>query len=461
MANNPQTTLAIRVNSRLHAALGTEGVSFLRHGIAGLNRILPHVETLRWTLSKGFADTAATFVDANKRQLRLVLGLRLPKATWTIRGVLQRRKIPPGKVGSISRTISLRERDLSLRVLETIAATLGPPSEEGAASLVALRATFDERVVAGHLTKRHRLTLDLGQWFAGLRRLAEQSYENKALAFGCIIDSRNSKAPVDDNHFPIDFLERKKYKALSDGYRTAYLVSRRGALLGFVALGSGKSTGSRFYPEWCEDLATSAQAGRLGIALTRQGDLLIVEEGQLTFTYRFGRWQSWNHAHIVDLVKNAARVQKMPPKLISGVVRAIYRAALDVSFRRTGGLFVLLRSRQRLRDVAPRGEAIGDPARRALDAAFDKAIGRISVQSLARCVLAELAGLDGAVVLSNSGEILAYGAILDPKRKGRVAGTEGSRTKAAIGASYSGLALKISSDGEITIFADGDDLVSI
>jgi DNA integrity scanning protein DisA with diadenylate cyclase activity len=61
------------------------------------------------------------------------------------------------------------------------------------------------------------------------------------------------------------------------------------------------------------------------------------------------------------------------------------------------------------------------------------------------------------VVLANSGKILAYGAILQPKKVGRLRGSEGSRTKAAIGASNYGLALKISSDGDMTVYYKGEE----
>jgi DNA integrity scanning protein DisA with diadenylate cyclase activity len=73
-----------------------------------------------------------------------------------------------------------------------------------------------------------------------------------------------------------------------------------------------------------------------------------------------------------------------------------------------------------------------------------------------RAILVELAALDGAVVLDNTGRLLAYGAVLEPRRRGRVDAAEGSRTKAAIGASNYGLAVKISADGDITLYADGD-----
>jgi DNA integrity scanning protein DisA with diadenylate cyclase activity len=76
-------------------------------------------------------------------------------------------------------------------------------------------------------------------------------------------------------------------------------------------------------------------------------------------------------------------------------------------------------------------------------------------------VAAELAGLDGAIVLSNSGELLAYGAVLRPRRSGRIRGHEGSRTKAAVGASLYGLAVKVSVDGDITVFSKGKEFLTV
>jgi hypothetical protein len=455
-------TFKLSSNSRLRTHLGEAGVDFLEYGLGGLTRILPHVEATDWKIQETESSSVANFVDADKRQLRLDLGLRLDPTKWTVRGRLQRRKVPSG-AGSISRTISLRERDIAARVLTAISDTLGPANADDGTSLNALRPSFDERIVGEHLSHYHRLEFDLSEWLVALRQLAEQTYENKALAFGCVIDPNNRTEPEKGARFPRDFLhrDRKKYRALSDGYRTSYRVSGKGALLGFFELGRTGAQGSRYYPEWCEDFATEARGGKIGLALTRQGDVLVLDDGHLTFTYRFGRWQYWNHAHLVDLIRNAARVQKVPPNLLSHVVRAVYRAALDVSFRRSGGLFVLLRRRKSLRQIVRSGEAIDDYKRDPLDAVFDRAVAPVKVQALPRSVLAELASLDGAVVLGNKGDLLAYGAILEPKKKGRITGTEGSRSKAAIGASKFGLSVKVSSDGDITVYHAGEKLITV
>jgi DNA integrity scanning protein DisA with diadenylate cyclase activity len=163
----------------------------------------------------------------------------------------------------------------------------------------------------------------------------------------------------------------------------------------------------------------------------------------------------------VHLLRSRARAQRVLGKILGRVVGAIYRAALDVSFRRSGGLLVVIHNRKHLHKIVRTGDAIDDPNRSATDREFDKILRAHNIQSLHRVLAVELASLDGAIVLNNSGRIRAYGAVLNPKKSGRLRGTEGSRTKAAIGASKYGLAVKISSDGDITVYYEGKEFIRI
>jgi hypothetical protein len=379
---------------------------------------------------------------------------------WKVSGVMKRRSVPAG-VGAIERTIDLREKDLADSLAVEVSEMFKSFRAGDTSTPDALRAGFQERVIARHLRNHHKLEIDLSPWFAALRQLAEQSYENKPLTFGCVIRTNDRAAPETGFVFPADFLARKKYRALSDGYRTAYQVSAKGAIKGFSELSRAQREGHAYYPRWCDDLASHSRGNRLGVCLTRQGDLLVLDSGKLTLTYRFGRWQYWNHGHIVDLLTNAARVRHVAPTQVARVVRAVYRASLDVAFRRSGGLFVLLRNQQNIRRAVRQGDAIGDAKRPKIDNAFEKALDQLYVQNAPRSVVSELAALDGAVVIANTGRVLAYGAVLDPERKGHVRAAEGSRTKAAIGASNYGLAVKISSDGDITVYVGGDELIRV
>lgn len=143
------------------------------------------------------------------------------------------------------------------------------------------------------------------------------------------------------------------------------------------------------------------------------------------------------------------------------VIATAYVAALDISFRRTGGLIVILHNRRNLHRIVRAGDAIADDKKARADSDFDSVFQGRRVQSLPTRVVVELASLDGAVVISNLGAILAYGSILDPKKAGRVRASEGSRTKAAVGASNYGLAFKVSSDGGIDVMYKGQKFIEV
>jgi len=197
------------------------------------------------------------------------------------------------------------------------------------------------------------------------------------------------------------------------------------------------------------------------MALTRQGDILLFDEGRLRFTYRYGRWQYWNHDHLIALLRSLMRGQRTPPSSLGALAGAVYRSALDVSFRRTGGLFVVLANQsQGLKGLVGPGDAIQDHPEGGTDWQFDRALPTSSIKTIPRSVLAELASLDGGTVVDKAGRLLSYGAILKTKKLAGSRGTEGSRTKAAIAASHYGVAVKISADGDITIYDRGKKVLS-
>ena len=455
----------LRANSKLRQILGEARVNFLDHSAQAIERILPHVQVAPWRESS-WAKPASVWTSPNRTKIRVTLavGRRQDSTSRALTAEVRRRNLPA--LGGTSRgTLDDREFDICKRIAMRISEVLGSPIVDGSeASIKAIRDAFDEYVIAQHIEAHYHLpSLSVDSIFETLHTLSEQSYENKALTFGCIIDSHRT-ANEPGARFPDGFLSLKKYKALSDGFHTAYHVSANGKILNFVDLDRMENRGlteKHHYPYWAERLARASRDGRCGVALSRQGDILVFDEGTLRFTYRFGRWQYWNHAHLVHLLRGLTRTQHVPQQILGRVVGAIYRAALDVSFRRSGGLIVVLRNRTNLGRVVRLGEAIGDAGRDKRDLEFDAVIGKYPIQLIPRAIAVELAALDGALVFANSGNLLAYGAVLQPKKAGKLRGTEGSRTKAAIGASNYGLAIKVSSDGDITVYSKGKSFITM
>ncbi|MBI3895712.1 MAG: hypothetical protein HY313_07245 [Acidobacteria bacterium] len=414
----------LRANSQLKQALGDARVEFLEDAAGAIQRLLPHVQVSKWDESSW--EKTHSVWDSSKRtriRITLAIGKKGERGNGSLTAVVERRRLP-GVSGSTGQILDMREFDICKRIVFRTSEIL-EQSLPGTnpASIKAISDAFDEQVVAQHIVEYHGLTkTPVSSLLDALHTLSEQSYENKALTFGCILESKK-KVNKQGALFPGEFLSSKKYKALSDGFRTAYHISPSGEILNLIDLDRFEKqnlTERHYYPDWAEPIAQASRSGRSGIALSRQGDILVFHEGTLRFTYRYGRWQYWNHVHLVRLLSGRTRAQRVPRKILGRVVGAIYRAALDVSFRRSGGLFVILHNRNRLHEVVRTGDAIGDTKRSKEDLSFDAVIQQRTIQSLPRVVVVELASLDGAIVLNNSGRVLAYGAVLQPKKAGRL-----------------------------------------
>lgn len=201
-------------------------------------------------------------------------------------------------------------------------------------------------------------------------------------------------------------------------------------------------------------MAAESKGKVLGLSLTRQGDILVLAGGDLAYSYRSGRWQYWNHQFLRMLRERAHAAESLARQ--QAVLRT-YDAALDVSFRRSGGLFVIVSDPKHLGDFVADPDIIGNEEREEVDRDFDREFERAKhVKNIPRQVLVRLAGLDGAVVTDRAGIMLAYGAILRMPKGTASEREEGSHTKAAIAASKYGVAVKISSDGDIKCHENGE-----
>ncbi|MEQ1511157.1 MAG: hypothetical protein ABL934_00585 [Lysobacteraceae bacterium] len=456
-----------RGNSRLAQRIGADGVDFLEHAAGAVDRLMPHLEVSAWTEGV-WSEARASWTSKARDELliTLAIGQESDAGSRSLSAIANRRH--GGKAAGY--TVSPREHSLCDLIAKRISNVMGrvPVQSSDGVSIRTLRDAFDEHVIASHLQAQWEVLLPVGSVLRELHKLSEQSYENKSYSFGCILDKNlNAVAEgADLGSFPREFLQAKRYKALSDGFRTAYVVSANGEVADLVDLEQferEKLTEKHFFPNWSERIARASRAGRYGIALSRQGDILIFEEGTLRFSYRFGRWQFWNHRFLLELLHDQARAHGVNRSQLGRVIGPIYRAALDISFRRSGGLFVILRNRNNARKLVRSGDGIGDDRRLSADADFDGIFNGQTIRTLHRAIAVELASLDGAIVIDNTGRIRAYGAVLKSGGKAAKKGkrVEGSRTQAAIAASHFGLAIKISSDGDNTVFANGREFISV
>ena len=134
--------------------------------------------------------------------------------------------------------------------------------------------------------------------------------------------------------------------------------------------------------------------------------------------------------------------------------RAVYVSCLDASFARTGACVGIVdrpdsvtwhdlvdKKDRILRGTSKKAQAIA------------RTVQTKSFEELDRRIRQEILAIDGATVLSHTGEILAVGAIL----KIPAGSAGGGRLAAAKALAEFGIGIKVSQDGSITGFRSGHD----
>ncbi|WP_395717478.1 hypothetical protein [Prosthecobacter sp.] len=232
---------------------------------------------------------------------------------------------------------------------------------------------------------------------------------------------------------------------MSNGFDTMVVCDFIGRIAGHEQLEHPEAPPS-FAPNRLQAIAQWAENERVAVVLNRSGDILIFRSRELVFARRSGRWHYLKHA---PLLTQMGRPSDMD------VRTAIYESALDASFARTGACIGLVVAAQnnKWRSVATSASDYLSPAHSKKAKALAAMIADRPFHKLDRRLRQELLAIDGATILDHKGRILAVGAIL--KVEGGSSG--GGRLAAAKALSKLGMGIKVSQDGRIQAFREGED----
>lgn len=319
------------------------------------------------------------------------------------------------------------------------------------ASMDTALSLFDFGMVAVADEVQRRANLGIGPLpiLQFIRSLSQETYENQRLSYGLIFtDARPGLDPFERA------FNNKRIKRLTDGFSTALLVDAHGNISGYASFAAPIDEGLHMTrrPWWVAGLANESHSHNgVGVALLRSGDMIIVHRGRMLFNQRGGKWRIWNHAAILARLRHswqgAGNTRHLAP-----VLTALYHVALDLSFRRSGGLLVVVNSRARINELLmSTSDRVHANSRGVAEQALDDLVTSKKVQRIDRRIITDLASLDGAFIVDRTGEVLAYGAMT----KSSGGAKQGARTRAAIASSRHGVAIKVSSDGNVTFLSDG------
>ena len=274
---------------------------------------------------------------------------------------------------------------------------------------------------------------------------ASQTYEGERVSAGILI----AATPASTGTAKFSLLELMKEdfgKVLSDGVDSWWRVDEASLVLGFDTVDSSKANVSErgCFPLRYLPLASRTSGKEVGVALNRNGEILMFAQGELKFAKRRGKWLHFTHEPVITSMSwgGASALD---------VREAIYESCLDASIARSGGCIGIIR-KQLLSSFVTKcpvsNDDVLDRAAKLKPLTAAQLICGKAFQSIPRLVRKELLGLDGAVVLRWDGVVVAAGAILelhDVKR-----GNQGGRSAAAKALSRFGMGIKISEDGMIS-----------
>lgn len=277
-----------------------------------------------------------------------------------------------------------------------------------------------------------------GEW-------ASQTYEGSPICHSIGFSHSNGYG----NSFCTDVFKEDFFKVLTSGHDTILVCDGDSRPIAYEPLFEPHDVERLISPVHFNSLASWSLDNDFAIALNRNGEILCFKNGSLAFAYRRGLWIGFSHeAYIKGMSEDGG--------CDSDLCRALYLTMLDVSFRRTGGCLGLLPS-SRKEEYA---ELIGKQDRFTEDSGSDKSRFLKAIlkkyerfQDIPRKLRQELVGIDGATIVDETGKLLCVGAILHI-RGGSTGG--GGRTAAAKAIAEYGLGIKISNDGKIQYWKEGE-----
>ncbi|HUV59751.1 MAG TPA: diadenylate cyclase [Desulfatiglandales bacterium] len=280
------------------------------------------------------------------------------------------------------------------------------------------------------------------------------SYEGEPVATGLLLtrnfhDLKKNQAqlgihitPVRKIKFGSRLLSLKRGVMIVDAQNNLFVIDRLKRILAIVSSTHDHASIDSCYvpePKWVHELLK----GRDWVIRTTQNrEIEIICRGLMKLRYKKGLWSTVPLATFFETFKD-----RIGERLLATILPIIE----EMSVRRLGALFVVIPSDDILDTFIDRKKDIVDVALR----------GKVNFFKSPTELLINLASVDGAVIVNHKGAILATGIHIKPSLKHPKPRVEGTRTAAAISASYSGYALKLSHDGDFEVYQRGKKVFQI
>ncbi|MGB6058520.1 MAG: hypothetical protein WBF71_09660 [Microthrixaceae bacterium] len=323
----------------------------------------------------------------------------------------------------------------------------------------ALRRAIRDTVVSEALTSllsvrfHHPVYRDLiDETFDFLIELGGIRVESQDLTHGVVITDGIKDEPRLHFSYPSDIRDAKRAPLLFDGLRSILVVDSKGRARTEFQRSRPDRLDSIDHSDG-DSLAAEATLHLGGLALMLESDRTIRAfiDGQPLLVRRGEHWTAF-----------PLELGKAITKMVGGgsAAQLIVQAALRISSERHGAILAIVSGAESLDGIVPLKDRYDLRNEIDLDAMQPETRLHHLIDAVELDVdtLTRIASLDGATIMDRDANLLAYGAVVASSDSRN----EGARTAAAKTLSHNAdVVLKVSVDGDITIFREGAALTTL
>lgn len=327
-----------------------------------------------------------------------------------------------------------------------------------------------------------------------LEKWSVQTYEGKKVTLGFVINPY-ATASFENDHFGTfkDFLTDDFAAVFTDCIQSVIELDANCEFCKYLSTTENDIVEayklSKYLPVRFSSVIQKYVTGScVGIFLLNNGDIILSKNQEIRFVKRNLSWLNMSY----DAFKNAFGSYLFDSNIDDSLVESIYASTLDVSFSHAGGIIAIADDISFLTKPEKDGFPILHKCDYVLEnisysaledyfkkqnkdyedsnnrhlivsereihkrilkrKALDKLINGKTFCQIDRKLRSELISLDGACILTSKGEICSFGAII----KNDSGSSGGGRGAASKKLSRFGMAIKISTDGYIELYINGD-----
>lgn len=319
--------------------------------------------------------------------------------------------------------------------------------------------------------------------FNKLETWSVKTYEGKKVTLGFIIDpNANNKSKSKYGNW-IDFLDDDSSAVFTDCIHSVIELDTNCNFVNYRSISSTNSIASgklsnRIPLRFTQVIQKYVTGKKFGIFLLNNGDIILARNQSVCFVKRNLQWLNLSYdafaGALDDFISKYSDAESK--QLLYNLIENIFASVLDVSFSHAGGIISIVGeswpgskadTSASTPILHPCDDFLNDYNISSKESEEIKRIQKRTIltrltnkkhfSEIDRKLRSELIALDGACILNCRGEVISFGAII----RNDSGSTGGGRGAAAKKLSQYGMAVKISTDGYIELYVDGENIYAI